>query len=173
MSIIHITYARVFILIFCQLRADSLYTHHIYTSRICTLITCFRKQVLSKFPTRNMNDFAVEASRIGTRDWLDLQVILILIDLLLINFQIGYLSLFASRFLLSFRILSNHTYTYRTERTPSPPSRLPWVPLRRRSRHSRQSISRSFASSGVPITLGSRSHLRSIRKELFRDTFFK
>ena len=109
-----------------------------------------RHKVLSKFPTRNMNDFAVEASRIGTRDWLDLQVSYI---------SHPSIQAFPALFFLTRSKL-------RTERMHSPPSRPPWVLLRKRSPSSRQNTSRSFASRDVLITPGSRSPLRSIRENV-------
>lgn len=45
-----------------------------------TFATCcntLRHKVLSKVSTKNLNDFSVELHRIGTRDWLDLQVCLL------------------------------------------------------------------------------------------------
>jgi hypothetical protein len=41
-----------------------------------TFSTCcntIRHKVLNKISTRNLNDFSLEVSRVGTRDWLDLQ----------------------------------------------------------------------------------------------------
>lgn len=38
-----------------------------------TVCNTLRSRVLNKVPSKNLNDFAVELHRIGTRDWLDLQ----------------------------------------------------------------------------------------------------
>jgi hypothetical protein len=135
-----------------------------YKVEMTTMASCcnvLRNKVLANMPISDLGKFSFEVRRLGTRDWLDLQVLL-------------------KKYRMFFFSQYHHVIPFffcRTEKMPSPPSVLHWALLQMRSRGSRQSISRTFARQGARTTPGSRSPLRCSldvhrRGERERERFF-